>query len=219
MIRVGLTGGIAAGKSVAAAQFEELGIPVIDYDELSHAAVAPGTPGLALVTQTFGEGVLAPDGTLDRALLAQSVFTDEEARERLEAIVHPLVIARAQELDAEAEAAGHKIIVHSIPLLVEVAGPEVFDAVIVIDAPADVRVARLVTGRGMTEDAAQARIDAQIDDDIRCAAADVIFDGSGTVENLRSQVDDWATDVLHNGLDFRPNPERSKFLVTEDALD
>ena len=219
MIRVGLTGGIAAGKTVAAARFQELGIPVIDYDVLSHEAVALGTPGLALVIEAFGTGVLAPDGTLDRARLAHSVFTDEEARERLEEIVHPLVIARAQDLDAEAAARGEKLIVHCIPLLVEVAGPEVFDAVIVVDAPEELRVARLVTGRGMTEAEAQARIDAQIDDDIRLEAADVVFDGSGTADNLRRQVDEWARDVLHNGLDFRPNPERSKFLVTEDGLD
>jgi len=220
MIRVGLTGGIAAGKSVASHEFIALGITVLDYDHLAREVVAPGTPGLAAVVEVFGEQVLAPDGTLNRALVAQKVFLgdDEEIRDRLEEIVHPLVIAEGQRLDLEAETRGESMVVHAIPLLVEAAGPEVFDTVIVVDAPPEIRVKRLVEGRSMAEEEAWGRINAQIDDDVRLEAADVVFDGSGTEENLRSQVREWVEDVLHNGLEYRPNEERTKFLVTEEGM-
>jgi len=219
MIRIGLTGGIAAGKSVAGARFAELGIPMIDYDELAHEVVEPGTPGLAAIVQTFGEQVLQPDGTLDRIGLGRLVFGDDEALDKLEQIIHPQVIERGGQLDAEAEARGEKMIVHNIPLLVESVGPEAFDIVIVVDAPVGTRVSRLVDSGRLTREDAEARIEAQTDDDVRLAAADVIFDGSGSVENLRDQVDKWVDDVKQNGFNFRPNPERSKFLVTEDFGD
>ena len=216
MIRVGLTGGIAAGKSVVGARFEELGIPVVDYDQLAREVVVPGTPGLTAVTDIFGADILASDGTLDRPALGRRVFGDDDALDRLEQIIHPQVIAKGQILDQEAEARGEKMIVHSIPLLVESVGPEAFDVVIVVDASPEVRVARLVGARRLSEEEAWDRIDAQTDDDVRLAAADVVFDGSGTVENLRAQVDQWVDGVRRDGLSFRPNPERSKFLVTED---
>jgi dephospho-CoA kinase len=215
MIRVGLTGGIAAGKSVAGTRFAELGIMVVDYDQLARDVVAPGTVGLDAVVAAFGPEVLTPDGTLNRGGVARVVFDDDDARLRLEEIIHPLVIAEGQRLDLEAFSRGERMIVHNIPLLVEVVGPEAFDTVIVVDAPIDVRVARLIA-RGMSEAEAWGRIDAQSDDDVRIAAADVVFDGAGTADNLRHQVDDWVADVMKNGLDFRPNAERTKFLVTED---
>jgi dephospho-CoA kinase len=175
---------------------------------------------LAAVIDAFGDQVLAPDGTLNRSLLAQKVFLGDadEARDRLEEIVHPLVIAEGQRLDLEAEARGERMVVHAIPLLVEAAGPEIFDTVIVVDAPPEVRARRLVEGRGMSEDEAWGRIDAQIDDDVRIQAADEVFDGSGTEENLRNQVRAWVEDVLANGLEYRPNAERTKYLVTEDRM-
>ena len=216
MERVGLTGGIAAGKSVATRHFQELGITVLDYDQLARAVVEPGTPGLAAVVAAFGDEVLTEDGRLNRSLLAHKVFGDDEARERLEEIVHPLVIAESSRLDSLAEAAGERIVVHDIPLLVEVAGPDPFDAVIVIDAPPEVRAARLINGRGWTEEEAWGRIDAQIDDEVRREAADVVFDGSGTEENLCRQIDEWVADVTRRGLHYRPQTERTKFLVTED---
>jgi len=220
MIRVGLTGGIAAGKSVAGDRFAELGITVVDYDQLAREVVAPGTPGLARVVEVFGTQVLFPDGTLDRAEVGRRVFSDgdEEALDRLEGIIHPLVIAEGQRLDGVAEANGEWMFVHSIPLLVEAAGPEAFDVVIVIDAPVEVRVARLVEARAMSEAEAWGRIDAQSDDEVRLAAADVVFDGSGTPDNLRRQVDEWVAGVKRDGLSYRPNPERAKFLVTEDGI-
>ncbi|MCL2785051.1 MAG: dephospho-CoA kinase [Propionibacteriaceae bacterium] len=219
MIRVGLTGGIAAGKSVAGKKFEKMGVKVVDYDVLAREVVAPGTEGLAAVVKIFGEDVLREDGTLNRALVAQHVFlNDDEALERLEEIIHPLVIAEGHRIDAEVGATGAAMIVHSIPLLVEAAGPEAFDCVIVIDAPPEVRAARLIEGRGMSEDEAWGRIDAQIDDEVRLEAADVVFDGSGTEKNLRKQVKAWTKGVLKDGLTHRPNPERAKFLITEDGL-
>jgi len=217
MIRVGLTGGIAAGKTVASQRFRELGITVLDYDQLARVVVEPGTPGLARVIAQFGEGVLTEDGHLNRSRLAGEVFADAEARDRLEDIIHPLVIAEAQRLDDEALQRREAIIVHDIPLLVEAAGPEAFDVVIVIDAPPEVRADRLVNGRGWTEAEAWGRINAQIDDDVRLEAADVVFDGSGTPDNLRRQVDEWVAEVTRKGA-YRPNPERTKFLVTEDGM-
>ena len=218
MLHVGLTGGIAAGKSVVCDRFEELGITVVEYDQLSRTVVEPGTPGLAAVVAAFGERVLALDGTLDRSKLGHIVFADDEARERLEQIIHPLVIERGSALDAAAEARGEKLIIHSIPLLVEAIGAEVFDVVIVVDAPMEIRLARLIHHRGMKRAEAWARIDAQTDDHVRMAAADVVFDGSGTVEGLRAQVDAWVEDVRRNGVSYRPNPERGKFLITEDVV-
>ena len=219
MIRVGLTGGIAAGKSVAGARLTELGITVVDYDQLARDVVVPGSVGYASVVEDFGPAILGDDATIDRAALAAAVFGNDEALDRLEGIIHPLVIAEGQHLDDLAEARGEAMMVHSIPLLVEAAGPEVFDTVIVIDAPPEIRVERLVAGREMTEEEAWARIDAQSDDEVRLQAADVVWDGSGTEENLRRQVDEWVEDIRSNGLSFRPNSERTKFLVTEDVPD
>ncbi|MDR0783267.1 MAG: dephospho-CoA kinase [Propionibacteriaceae bacterium] len=218
MMRIGLTGGIAAGKTVAGTCFTELGITVLDYDQLARDVVVPGTPGHAAVVGAFGAGIVDADGSINRAALAAIVFPDHDALDRLESIIHPLVIDEGQRLDTEAEARGERLIVHSIPLLVESAGPEAFDVVVVIDAPMELRVERLVAGRKMTEAEAWDRINAQIDDDFRLEAADVVFDGSGSEENLRGQVEAWVTDIRTNGFAFRPNAERTKFLVTEDAV-
>ncbi|MDR2896799.1 MAG: dephospho-CoA kinase [Propionibacteriaceae bacterium] len=219
MIRMGLTGGIAAGKSVASRCLTAHGIPVIDYDQLSRQVVAPGSRGLAAVVSTFGQTVLAPDGSLDRRLLGTKVFADEQSRERLEEIIHPLVISQAAILDAEIEANGATMIVHDIPLLVEVAGPEAFDVVAVVDAPAEVRMRRLVEQRAMTVEQAWDRIDSQIADQDRLAAADVVWDGSGTIEQLCDQIEAWLAQVEQTGVHYRPDQERTNFLVTEDWSD
>lgn len=191
MMRVGLTGGIAAGKSVASVRFKQLGMTVVDYDTLAHDVVAPGTPGFIGVVDAFGPDILADDGSLDRAALAQRVFGDDEARDKLEDIIHPLVIAEGYRLHDEAVKRNEALVIHDIPLLVEAAGPEAFDVVLVVDAPAELRVERLVAGRGMSEEEAWDRIRAQADDDVRRDAGDVVLDGSGTVENLYRQVDEW----------------------------
>lgn len=193
MFRIGLTGGIAAGKSVALARFAELGAVVVDYDVLARDAVAPGSIGLDEVVEAFGRDVLAADGTLDRAALAQVVFADDAARERLNAVVHPEVRRLAAEHEAAAAAADPRaVVVHDIPLLVETGDPAHFHLVVVVHAPSALREERLA-GRGLDPVEAAARIAAQADDDARLAVADVTLDGSGTADALRAQVDDlWA---------------------------
>ncbi|HWJ85449.1 MAG TPA: dephospho-CoA kinase [Cellulomonas sp.] len=190
MQRIGLTGGIAAGKSVAAARLAELGAVVIDSDALAREAVEPGTPGLEAVVEAFGPGVVAPDGTLDRAALGSLVFADDEARARLNAIVHPIVRRLSAEREAAAATADHgAIVVHDIPLLVETGQADAFHVLVVVDAPAVLRVERLVVGRGLSRTEAEARIAAQASDAERLAAADVVLDGTGSEEQLRAQVD------------------------------
>ncbi|AEI12136.1 dephospho-CoA kinase [Cellulomonas gilvus] len=190
MQRIGLTGGIAAGKSVAARRLAELGAVVIDADVLARAAVEPGTPGLDEVVEEFGESVLAPDGALDRAALGRLVFDDPAARARLEAIVHPVVRRLAAEQEAAAAALDHgAVVVHDIPLLVETGRADEFHLVVVVHAPAVLRVERLVRLRGMDRADAEARVAAQAGDDERSAVADVVLDGTGSDEDLRGQVD------------------------------
>lgn len=188
-VRVGLTGGIAAGKSAAARRFAERGAVVVDHDALAREVVEPGSEGLAAVVEAFGTDVLRPDGALDRPVLGRLVFGDDAARARLEAIVHPRVRALSHEREEQARAAGTPVVVHDVPLLVETGQADAFDLVVVVDAPVDVRVRRLVEGRGMSEPDARARIAAQADDDDRREAADVVLDGSGDVQHLAAEVD------------------------------
>lgn len=190
MQRIGLTGGIAAGKSVAARRFAEHGAVVVDADELARAAVAPGSAGLDAVAEAFGPEVLAADGSLDRPALAAIVFSDASARARLDAIVHPVVRRLAAEREAAAATldAG-AVVVHDIPLLVETGQVDDFHVVVVVDAPALLRVERLVRLRGMSREDAEARVAAQAADADRLAAADVVLDGSGSEDVLRAQVD------------------------------
>ena len=190
MLRVGLTGGVGSGKSTVAGRLAEHGAVIIDSDRLAREVVAPGTEGLAAVVDAFGRGVLQPDGSLDRAAMAGLVFNDQAARARLNAIVHPLVGARAAELVAEA--APEAVVVQDIPLLVENGLAPGFHLVIVVDAPVEVRVERLV-GRGMTAADARARIAAQATARQRRAAADVWLDNSGWPEEVQAAADElWA---------------------------
>lgn len=190
MFRVGLTGGIAAGKSVALDRFAELGACVIDADVLAREAVAPGTVGLEEIVEVFGDGVLAPDGSLDRARLGTVVFGDDEARRRLNGIVHPEVRRLSAEREALVAARDPRaVVVHDIPLLVETGQAESFHLVAVVVAPEAVRLQRLVVSRGLSEDEARARIGAQASDDERLAVADVTLDGSGSPDALRAEVD------------------------------
>ncbi|MCB7137388.1 dephospho-CoA kinase [Cellulosimicrobium marinum] len=197
MFRIGLTGGIAAGKSVALARFAEQGAVVIDYDLLSREAVAPGSVGLDEVVEAFGADVLAADGSLDRAALGDRVFADAAARERLNAVVHPEVRRLAAEREAAAAAADPRaVVVHDVPLLVETGDPDHFHLVVVVHTPADQRAERLAA-RGLDEDAARARLAAQADDDARLAVADVTLDGTGSPDDLRAQVDELWAKVCH----------------------
>lgn len=188
VLRVGLTGGIAAGKSVVARRLGHLGAAVIDHDVLARTVVDVGSPGLAAIVDAFGD-VLTPLGQLDRQALGTRVFGDAAARERLNAIVHPLVRAAAHDAEVAAVAAGHTVVVHDIPLLVETGQAGHFDVLVVVDAPAELRVARLVDGRGLAPADAWARLAAQADDEARLEAADVVLDGSGSVAELEVQVD------------------------------
>jgi dephospho-CoA kinase len=190
MVRVGLTGGIGAGKSAVAERLAALGAVVLDADKAARAVVEPGTPGLAQITATFGSGVLASDGSLDRAKLAGIVFGDKDALAKLNAIVHPLVqshIAAAEEAAVTAGGPG-TVIVHDIPLLAERGRSTGFDLVIVVDVPPETQVERLRRQRGMPEDQARARMAAQATRDQRLAIADVIIDNSGTPAELDRQV-------------------------------
>jgi len=186
-LRVGLTGGIASGKSTVSSILRELGAVVIDADQLAREVVEKGTPGLAAVVEEFGPDLLTPDGDLDRAAMGALVFGDESARKRLEAIVHPLVFERIVDLESHAPAGA--VIVHDIPLLAESGRADTFDAVIVVDAPQDVQVARMVRDRGWTEAEALSRIAAQATPEDRRAIATYLVENVGTVEELRAQVE------------------------------
>jgi dephospho-CoA kinase len=186
VLRVGLTGGIAAGKSVVARELAERGAVIIDADVLAREVVEPGTSGLAAVVARFGASILT-DGRLDRKALGRIVFADEAARRDLEAIVHPAVRRRAAEL--EAEAAADAVVVHVIPLLVETAQQDSFDVVVVVDADPETQIRRLREREGIGAEEASARLAAQAARDQRLAAADVIIDNNGDVAESRRQVD------------------------------
>jgi len=188
---VGLTGGIGSGKSSLAAAFGRLGCPVIDADLIARRCVVPGSPVLAAVVARFGPEVLSADGTLDRARLASIVFHDEVARRDLEAITHPCISAaiRAELGDLGSASVVPDVVVVEHPLLVETGPHDWVDLLVVVEAPEDVRIVRLVRGRGMTEQDARARIAAQTDDATRRSAADhvVVNDGdlTGLLEHAR----------------------------------
>jgi dephospho-CoA kinase len=186
-VRVGLTGGIASGKSTVSAILAELGAVVIDADLIAREVVARGTPGLDAVVAEFGPSLLTAEGELDRPAMGRLVFGDEGARQRLEAIVHPLVIERMAALE---QAAGpDDVVVHDIPLLAEGGRADTFDAVVVVDAPRELQLARMLSERGWTREDAEARIAAQATREQRRAVATHVIDNSGSLEQLRSRVE------------------------------
>jgi len=197
-MRVGLTGGVASGKSTVAAILESLGAVVVDADQLAREVVQPGTPGLAAVLEAFGPDLLAGDGSLDRPALGKVVFSDERARRRLEGILHPLIRARAAEI--EAEAGPDAVVVHDIPLLAETGQAAGFDAVLVVDVPVPTQIERMVADRGMSREDAEARVAAQASREDRLAVATYVVDNTGTREDLRDRV----TEVF--GLLVAPGP-------------
>jgi len=186
VLRVGLTGGIGAGKGEVARRLAAYGALVIDADQVAREVVAPGTPGLDEVVAAFGPGVLRPDGSLDRALLGEIVFSDPALRGKLNAIVHPRVGERMREIE---ETAGEQdVVVHEIPLLAENGLAGAFDVVVVVDAPPAVQVERLVSIRGLTESHALARMSAQATQEERLAVATMVVDNSGSLEDLDERV-------------------------------
>ncbi|MFD4399775.1 dephospho-CoA kinase [Kitasatospora sp. NPDC058397] len=191
MLKIGLTGGIGAGKSEVSRLLAAHGAVIVDSDVIAREVVAPGTDGLAAVAAEFGPQVLREDGALDRPALGAIVFADPARLQALNAIVHPLVRARSAEL--EAAAAPDAVVVHDVPLLAENGLAPLYDLVVVVDAADDVRVERLVRLRGMAEEEARARMAAQASRADRLAIADVVIDNGGPLEALAPRVDEvWA---------------------------
>lgn len=191
MFVCGLTGGIAAGKSVVARRLAERGAAHVDADALAREVVEPGSAGLEAVVARFGSEVLQPDGSLDRATLGAVVFADPAARRDLEGITHPAVhdLSARRMADAVADDPG-RVVVYDVPLLVEARGTDGFDVVVVVHAPREVRLRRLVELRGMTAEEARRRVDAQADDRARLDVADLVVDSSGSLEHTLQQADD-----------------------------
>ena len=193
MLRVGLTGGIASGKSTVADELARRGAVIIDADELAREVVEPGTPGLAAIVRRFGDGVLA-GGQLDRAALAKIVFADPQARRDLEGIIQPAVRRRAAELEA---AVPHpSVIVHMIPLLVETGQESDFDLCVVVDVDHQTQLARLMARGPMSREEAESRIAAQATREQRLAAADIVVLNVGTINDLRKQLDNLWSDLV-----------------------
>jgi dephospho-CoA kinase len=188
VLRVGLTGGIGAGKSEVSARLAAQGAVVIDADAIAREVVEPGTEGLAEVVAAFGPEVLLPDGRLDRPRLGEIVFADPGLRGKLNEIVHPRVGARMAELEREAGPAS--IVVHDVPLIAESGRTDAYDLVVVVDVPPRVQVDRLVRRRGMTREQAEARMAAQASREQRLAIADIVIDNSGSLAELDRQVGD-----------------------------
>ncbi len=187
-MRVGLTGGVASGKSTVSVILRELGAVVIDADRLAREVVAKGTPGLAAVVRELGEHLLTDEGELDRPAVARLVFADADARRRLEGVVHPLVRAEGARLEAAAPEGA--VVVHDIPLLAETGRADSFDAVLVVDADPEEQVRRAVRDRGWTEEEARARGGAQAGRDERLAIATHVIENTGTLEELRRRVEE-----------------------------
>lgn len=193
MYLIGLTGGIAAGKSTVANRLVEHGAVHIDADKLARNVVEPGTPALAAISETFGDEVIQADGSLNRAALGAHVFSNPAELEKLNAIVHPAVRTLSDSLIREASADPEAVVVYDVPLLVEAstAQPHAhpFDLIVVVHASEETRLRRMVELRGMSEADAANRISAQASDAERLAVADVVIDTDGTLEHTLTQVD------------------------------
>jgi dephospho-CoA kinase len=182
---VGLTGGIGSGKSTCAALFSELGVPVIDADELAHALVAPGEPALADIITEFGPEYLAADGTLDRGKLRQLVFAEPASRHRLEAILHPLIRNNIIQLVDSLQA---PYCIVSIPLLLETGQTDLVDRILVIDIPEALQLSRTTARDGLTMDEIRPVLETQADRSTRLAAADDVISNAGSLEELAAKV-------------------------------
>jgi dephospho-CoA kinase len=188
LILVGLTGGLASGKSTVAAMLARRGAIVVDADELSRRAVAPGTPGLAQIVETFGPEILDPAGGLDRSALAEIVFADEQKRQTLESIVHPEVFGLLGRV-VDGYRATDAVVVFDAPLIVETGFDRACDFLIVVSSPVDAQIARVARTRDMSEEEARARITSQASPVEREGRADVVLRNDGTIEDLESQVE------------------------------
>ena len=193
---IGLTGGIASGKSTVAKRLVEHGAVLVDADRLAREVVEPGTPGLAEIERVFGSAVISPDGSLNRPALGAIIFADADRREALNAITHPAIWKRGKELFASAEAANPDVVViYDVPLLAEAAAdrPMKFDLVVVVQADIETRIDRMVELRGMSRSEAEGRLRAQASDVDRLKFADRVIDSNGTLEHTLEQADSlWA---------------------------
>lgn len=186
-----LTGGIASGKSVVAARLAEHGAVVVDADRIAREVVEPGTPALERIRQEFGDSVIAADGSLDRAALGAIVFANEGKRSILNSITHPAILELSQRRFAEAAAADpDAIVVYDVPLLSEARGRAEFDLVIVVSAPEDVRIERMISLRGMSRTEAENRIRSQAPESERRALADILIESGGTLDETLAQADE-----------------------------
>jgi dephospho-CoA kinase len=191
VLLVGLTGGIASGKSVVAARFGEHGAVVVDADQIAREVVARGTPALARIAEEFGSGVLASDGSLDRGALGAIVFADPRKLAMLNSITHPAVRELSQRRFAEAaESDPDAIVVYDVPLLTDARGKDEFDLVVVVSAPEEVRIERMVSLRGMSPEEAGRRIRAQVPEQQRLALADFVIDSGGTLGETLNRADE-----------------------------
>jgi dephospho-CoA kinase len=196
VLRVGLTGGIGSGKSEVARRLVAHGAVLIDADVAAREVVVPGSRGLSQIVAAFGNDVLSPDGSLDRARLGEIIFGDPELRAKLNGIVHPLVrdwMGAAERTAVQAADPPGPIVVHDVPLLAESRGKGGFDLVIVVDVPSELQVERLVSQRGMARGQARARMEAQASREQRLEVADIVIDNSGSLADLDHRVPEvWA---------------------------
>jgi dephospho-CoA kinase len=184
MLRVALTGNVASGKSAVAEEWRRLGAPIIDADELAREVIQPGSPGHARVVERFGSSVLTADGTVDRARVRDIVFNDEARRQQLESILHPEIRRLRAEREAALAAAGAEIVVNVIPLLYEVGMAGEFDVVVLVDAPEEVRLARIVEKRGLSVEQARRMIAAQMPATEKRRRATIVIENDATLEAL-----------------------------------
>lgn len=189
MKKIGLTGGIGSGKSTVAKQLAAAGFPVVDADQLAREIVEPGQPALARLVEAFGDEILAVDGSLNRAALAERAFSSQEGTDTLNSITHPAIRALTDQRFAEAEEAGVEAVIYDMPLLVDLGLDKGMDFVVVVSASEDIRIQRLAASRGVDEADARRRMAAQIDEATRNAAADVVIDNNGGLDELGPQVD------------------------------
>lgn len=187
MLSVALTGNVASGKSTVARLWREAGVAVVSADDLARTATEPGSEGLDEVVEAFGEDVLAEDGRLDRAALRDVVFRDDEARRRLEEILHPRIRALRDAWLEERRAEGARLVVSEIPLLFETEMEGEFDLTVLVDAPRGERLRRLVEDRGLEAGEAERIMDAQMDPDEKRRRADLVVENDGTLQDLRTR--------------------------------
>lgn len=202
---IGLTGGIASGKSVVARRLAEHGAIIVDADQVAREVVEPGTPGLAAIVEEFGDGVILPDGTLDRPALGEIVFSDPEKRAALNAITHPAVWETSRARFAAAGVSDpHAVVVYDVPLLAEGSRVSEFDLVVVVQASAQTRISRMVELRGMSRDDAARRIGSQASDDERRVIADVVIGSDGTLQETLARADDLWVQVQASAVSKQP---------------